>query len=203
MRRSDSLATMAAIAAIFLLWSRDARAAMEDSKYAGDIVEGDAVFTVDPVPSDWDNNATPLPELSFEMPTRLSNEGAVAIATREGFSPTSYPDYKGRSIGFGHLIKTGETFDEPMTREKAMEVFLQDVVWAEGAVNRGVVAPLTQNQYDALVSFCFNVGMTAFLNSTLVHKLNQGDPTAVDEFGKDLHDGLVTRRAGEAEQFQS
>ena len=92
----------------------------------------------------------------------------------EGFSATPYPDHKGYSVGFGHLIKAGETLDT-VTREQAEGLLLGDVAWAEQAVRTAVHVDLDQNEFDALVSLAYNIGAGAFKNSTLVKKLNSGD----------------------------
>lgn len=92
----------------------------------------------------------------------------------------------------------------------AQRFFLEDIAWAEDAVNSKVKVGLTQNQFDALVSFVFNVGATNFSKSTLLRKLNAGDyEGAADEFHRWKHQkgkvlrGLVRRRAEESEYFLS
>jgi lysozyme len=92
----------------------------------------------------------------------------------EGFSAKPYPDAGGFSIGYGHFILPGENFTE-ISREKAHEILKADSANAVAAVKGFVKVPLTQNQFDALTSFAYNVGVTAFRNSTLVRLLNAGD----------------------------
>jgi len=79
----------------------------------------------------------------------------------------------------------------------------------EQYVDSYCVDTLTQNQFDALVSFCYNVGPVNLKNSTLIKKVNKNpnDPTIKDEFlkwvkanGKTLK-GLVTRRTAEFELY--
>ena len=145
---------------------------------------------------------------SAPMGGRLSQAGLDAIKAREGFSATPYPDHKGYSIGYGHLMGV---FDrrESITKEEAEILLLSDVSWAEDAVNAAITAPLTQAQFDALVSLAFNIGADAFKRSTLVKRINAGDAGAVSEFARwnmasgKVHPGLVARRAAEAEQFRS
>lgn len=155
--------------------------------------EAEAVFT----PADnWAN------------PSGLSDDGLIALMRREGFSATPYPDHKGYSIGYGHLIKPGESF-ERVTRAEAADLLATDVAWAVDAVRSAVLVPVNQAQFDALVSFAYNVGAGAFRGSTLVRKLNARDPTAVDEFGRWVYasgvvnPGLQARRADEVEQFNA
>jgi lysozyme len=138
----------------------------------------------------------------------LSPAGLDALKAREGFSATPYADHKGRSIGYGHLMSVFESYTS-ITREKAEELLASDVAWAVDAVNESISAPLTQSQFDALVSLAYNIGAGAFKRSTLVKRINAYDPGAVAEFARwnkasgQVHAGLVARRAAEAEQFGS
>lgn len=110
------------------------------------------------------------------------------------------------TIGWGHTstAKPGMV----ITEEEAQRLFRRDVAWAEAEVNNYVKVPLTQNQFDALVSFVFNVGAGAWRKSTMLRKLNAGDyDGAAAEFprwnkqkGKVLR-GLVRRRQHEMELF--
>ncbi len=112
------------------------------------------------------------------------------------------------TIGWGHTHTTKRGMK--ITKAEAQALFDRDIAWAERAVNTKVKVPLTQNQFDALVSFVFNVGETAFANSTMLRKLNAGDyQGAANEFprwnkqkGQVLR-GLVRRRAEEMEIFLS
>lgn len=112
------------------------------------------------------------------------------------------------TIGWGHTSTTKKGM--VITKEEAQDLFEKDTAWAVRAVNREVNVGLSQNQFDALVSFVFNVGEGAFKKSTLLRKLNSGDyEGAANEFpkwnkqkGKVLK-GLVRRRAHEQELFLS
>lgn len=123
----------------------------------------------------------------------------------EAYKPTPNDVW---TIGWGHTAtaKPGMT----ITKAQAQKLFEKDTAWAVNAVNREVNVGLNQNQFDALVSFVFNIGETAFRKSTLLRKLNAGDyEGAANEFprwnkqaGKVLR-GLVRRRAHEQELFLS
>lgn len=145
---------------------------------------------------------------NFANPTNLSAEGLQRLMAREGFAAEPYADFKGNSIGFGHLIKPGERFTS-ITREEGAELLAADVAWAEAAVRSAVLVPINQAQFDALVSFAFNVGAGAFARSTLVRRINAYDQAAGDEFarwvyaGGVVNQGLVARRADEADQFNA
>lgn len=106
---------------------------------------------------------------------KLNKTGIDLIKEFEGFSSTVYLDKAGLpTIGYGHLIKEGETFTE-ITMQQAEEILKRDVLEAENTVNRLVKVKLTQNMFNSLTSFVFNVGSGAFASSTLLRKLNTGD----------------------------
>lgn len=133
---------------------------------------------------------------------KLSERGAKLLIDREGLKLKAYKDTKGIwTIGVGH---TGPEVVQGLvwTKEKAMQVFREDVTWAEDAVNQ-VKAPLNQNMFDALVSFTFNVGKYAFLQSTMKKYLDVGlYKDAYDEFEKwHKPKEIIGRRDSEAAQF--
>lgn len=124
----------------------------------------------------------------------------------EGFSPTPYICPAGKlTVGFGHVVKANEHFDI-ITEDHALHLLAKDLEWAQSSVCQCVNVDITQNQYDALVSFAFNVGGGAFLKSTLLRKLNDGEDCA-EEFlrwvygGSQKLPGLVARREAERALF--
>ncbi len=137
----------------------------------------------------------------------LSQNGVDLIKSFEGLRLNSYQDSAGVwTIGYGHTAGVGP--GQTITREQAESLLRQDVQWAQDAVRDNVDVPITQNQFDALVSFTFNVGAGAFGSSTLLSKLNGGDYAgAQQEFGRWVHaggqrlEGLVRRRGDEAALF--
>ena len=95
-----------------------------------------------------------------------------------------------------------------ITKERAEELLKQDLIIHENNVNRLVKVPLTQNQFDALVSFEYNVGYSALASSTLLKMLNNGDyKGASKQFdlwvyaGHKVLLGLVKKRNAEKELF--
>lgn len=115
------------------------------------------------------------------------------------------------TIGYGH---TGLVDGKPIhgnmiiTEEKAIELLQQDMTVFENAVKDSVKVPLTQNQFDALVSFAFNVGAGALRNSTLLKLLNQGKYEEVpaqflrwNKGGGKVLAGLTRRRKAEGHLF--
>ena len=134
----------------------------------------------------------------------LSASAFVAILLHEGYSDKTYIPVPGDvpTIGFGTTdgVKAGDTITPP----KAVEKALRDVTKFEGAIKKCVKVPLYQYEYDAYVSFAYNVGPAAFCSSTLVKKLNAEDyagacnelPRWVYAGGKKLK-GLENRREAE------
>lgn len=117
---------------------------------------------------------------------KISQNGIRFIANWEGSRPNRYKCPAGLwTIGIGHLVKPGEVFKEPLSQKEIEDLFRQDIRGFEGAVNRLVKVKLTQNQFDALVSFTFNIGTGAFQHSTLLKILNQGKHRdAAEQFGR-------------------
>ena len=143
-----------------------------------------------------------------EMQT--SEQGLELIKRHEGLSLKEYicPGNV-RTIGYGHAIKPGEMFGGKITEEKAEELLKADVKHAEDVVNGLVKIPLTQEQFDALVSFVFNLGGGAFLRSTMLRLINEGKTgKAAKEFDRWVHaagkrlPGLVKRRKDERNLFE-
>ena len=120
---------------------------------------------------------------------KLSNRGAKLIAHFEGFVAHSYNDAAGHAtIGFGHLLHRGPVTAADksrwgtISRDRGLALLIADAREAEHAVANAVHVSLTQEQFDALVSFVFNVGAGAFRSSTLLRKLNAGEKRgAADE----------------------
>lgn len=138
---------------------------------------------------------------------KLAQPGLDLIKRSEELRLKAYLDTGGvPTIGWGHTrgVRMGDT----CTEGQAETYLREDTAEAVGAVNRLVKVPLTQNQFDALVSFTFNVGEGAMASSTLLRKLNAGDYRgAADQLERWVFDngrklgGLVTRRAAERELF--
>ena len=145
---------------------------------------------------------------------KTSDNGKKLIKKYEGFS-SSTPylcPAKVPTIGYGATYypngKAVTLKDTPITEKQADEMLSFMLVKYENAVSRYVSVPLTQNQFDALVSFCYNVGQSNLLSSTLLKKLNNKDyKGANNEFlkwnksGGKVLQGLVNRRKDEREVF--
>jgi lysozyme len=139
--------------------------------------------------------------------------GLKLIKQFEGFSSKIYLDAVGfPTIGYGHLIKPHEKhlYKNGISELDAESILKQDVQVVESAVARFIKTPLTNNQFDALASFTFNVGIGALQRSTLRAKVNRQEHEQVPaEFlrwvyadGKKLS-GLIRRRRIESELYVS
>lgn len=136
---------------------------------------------------------------------KLSLKGIQLLVKREGIRTKAYKDTKGIwTIGIGH---TGPEVVEGLriSELQAYDWFHTDVKWAEDAVNKGVAVPLTQNQFDALVSFVFNVGAGAFGRSTLRKVLNMENyDEAARQFDRwHIPIQITSRRDSERNQFMT
>lgn len=141
---------------------------------------------------------------------KTSPAGLALIAEFEGCKLKAYQDGGGVwTIGIGH---TGPEVKEGLewTEQQADAMLERDVLIAERCVNDCVTTPLVQGEYDALVSFVFNLGCGALRRSTLLRKLLDHDyDGASEEFLKWDHDngvkvaGLTRRRKAEQALFES
>ncbi len=102
----------------------------------------------------------------------VTQEGPDLIKRFEGFRSTVYICPAGYpTIGYGHLVRDHETF-ETISQEEAEALLRINVESAERAVLRLTKVPLTDGQFDALVSFTYNLGSEALQCSTLRRKVN-------------------------------
>ncbi|MHA8112652.1 lysozyme [Kosakonia cowanii] len=145
---------------------------------------------------------------------RISDKGISLIKQFEGLRLTAYQDSVGVwTIGYGWTqpvdgkpIRLGMTIKE----ETAERLLRTGLVGYESDVSKLVKVKLTQGQFDALVSFAYNLGARALSTSTLLQKLNAGDYAgAADEFlrwnkaGGKVLPGLTRRREAERALFLS
>lgn len=115
-------------------------------------------------------------DLNYFKIKNVSEYGIELIKHFEGWVPRPYDDGVGvMTIGYGHAIKPGETFPDEITVEQGEELLRKDISIAEKAVHDYVEVFINQYQFDALVSFVYNIGVGAFKSSTLLKKLNCGD----------------------------
>ena len=147
---------------------------------------------------------------------RLDTAGAKFIRGEEGDSLKPYLDTAGvPTIGYGCThYENGKAVtmqDEPITQTRAEQLWLNVIAAYENAVTALVTKPISQNQFNALVSFCENEGIGHFKGSTLLKKVNANpDNSSIrGEFekwvysGGEVTPGLVTRRKAEADLYFS
>ncbi|MBN8530387.1 MAG: lysozyme [Alphaproteobacteria bacterium] len=137
----------------------------------------------------------------------VTGEAGLDLLRRfEGFSAQAYRCAAGHlTIGYGHVVRQGEVYADGISEADALALLARDVVVAEDAVRRCITAPLNQAQFDALVSFVFNLGGGALQRSSLRRKVNRQEHDEIPgEFlkwvwasGKKLP-GLIRRRRAEA-----
>jgi lysozyme len=138
---------------------------------------------------------------------KFSALGMNLLKKSEGFRNRTYKDTAGiPTIGYGHRLQHSESFPNGINEAEATRLLTSDVQEAEQSVGRLVKVPLTQGQFDALVDFCFNLGVGRLASSTLLKILNAGRyEDAVDQLQRWDHAGgqecaaLKTRREAEAE----
>lgn len=139
---------------------------------------------------------------------RISQSGIDLIKEFEGCVLYVYKDAVGLpTIGIGHLIKSGEKFTT-ITMQEAEDLLRSDIKIFEDALNKSIKVPVTQNQFDAMLSLAFNIGYGAFNKSTLLKKVNANDFSgAANEFrkwnkaGGRVLPGLIRRRTAEQKLF--
>ncbi|KAL4768633.1 lysozyme-like domain-containing protein [Aspergillus nidulans var. acristatus] len=137
----------------------------------------------------------------------------------ESWEPDIYDDgYGNPTIGYGHLCSdwscSDVAYDIPLSEEDGVKLFAEDIaVYQDGVVSAlDSSVTLNDNQYGALVSWCYNVGAGAVAESTLAARLNAGeDPNTVAEeelikwvyANGEVSEGLKRRRNAEIELFQT
>lgn len=149
---------------------------------------------------------------------QVGRAGKLLFQAWEGLELNEYIDSGGApTIGVGHLMSRSErmsgkiiikgkavVYRNGLTTDQCWDLLDQDLDSAENTVNNAVKIGLNQNQFDALVSFVFNIGETAFRTSTLLKVLNAGNfdqvPTQLRRWIRDngkVVKGLINRREKE------
>ena len=145
------------------------------------------------------------------MNMKTSSDGLNLIKRFEGYSAIPYKDIKGRmTIGYGHLIKTGEVFGA-VSNIEATNLLAGDVEWAEEVVNSSVTVTINQEQFDALVDFVYNLGSGNFDGSTMLRDIDGSESmdkiTAQmilwDRAAGQVSQGLLNRREAEAKLYST
>ena len=140
----------------------------------------------------------------------VSDAGLALVKHFEGYSPIVYEDAAGYpTIGFGHLIRPGEKIQEPLLGDAAERLLQEDIAPKAAAVNARVSVPLHQGQFDAVVSWTYNLGEGALKSSTMLKKINAARHEEVpaqikrwNRAGGKVLKGLERRREAEAALYR-
>lgn len=148
----------------------------------------------------------------------MSDKGVKLLKQWEGYKLRPYKDAAGLlTIGVGHLLTPTELKSEHIiingihidwthgiTDSECEALLKQDLVRYEDAVNRECTTQLNQDQFDAMVSFCFNIGIMGFKQSSAKTRINQGNLQDVparmrlwNKAGGKVLKGLINRRENE------
>lgn len=138
---------------------------------------------------------------------RTGTNGLALIKHFEGLRLDAYPDEGGLpTIGYGHIL--GVHLGQKITLSEAEDFLIKDLFTHERDVDGLVFAAINQNQFDALVSFTYNLGASALQRSTLLKELNKGNYMAASQgFLKWVYvksavsPGLIKRRDAESRLF--
>ena len=146
---------------------------------------------------------------------QLSSNGFRLLGELEGIVLKPYRDSVGiPTIGIGSTYYEDGTkvrmADKPITTERAIQLAKNVVKSFEQQVNKSILLPMTQNQFDAMVLLCYNIGKSGFARSAVVRHFNLGNiQRAADSFllwnkaGGRVVQGLVNRRNKERSLFLS
>lgn len=183
------------------------------------------VFRNPSVKIDIDRTSTPavLTEMNKNLSrvqiTTLSKQAVKFLHGSEGYSAYIYKDQAGKNtIGYGHLIRPGEIFKEPMSEQDAMDLYNKDIKRFIDSVvefDKKYSLNLTQNQFDALVSFTYNLGENFWKGDSKLKKILISGKYTNEELTKTFglyhkvtekgvskpSRGLYNRRIDEAEVF--
>ena len=145
----------------------------------------------------------------------ISQNGLNFIKRWEGCVLKQYICPAGKpTIGIGHVVLLNESFPSVITEDQALEILRKDVLRFETAIKKYITVILNQNQFDALLSFIFNVGEGGIKNTNVAQLINGGKfdkvPKALEEWSKfkvngqlKVNQGLLNRRKAEGELFIS
>jgi lysozyme len=135
---------------------------------------------------------------------KTSKQGRKLLMEREGLVLKPYLDSVGVwTDGVGNTVGVIPN-GPPISRAKADADLERNLARFEKAVNEAVKVPLKQHQFDAVISFAFNIGEMGVTNSWVVREINKGDMEAAAKAFDNWHKpaDIISRRNGEREQFR-
>jgi lysozyme len=138
---------------------------------------------------------------------KISSNGIELIKIFEGLELEAYKCAAGVwTIGYGHIKGVHEGMN--ITEDTANKMLMEELVEYENYIDQAVTVPLAQCQYDAMVSWVYNLGNGNLTSSTLLKVLNSGDYDGVpaqmmrwNKAGGKVLEGLTRRRQAEADLF--
>ena len=178
------------------------------------VIAGDQIIAANGLSTFAQSIGFTLPSLAVTGQWDISEKGYVLIKDAEGFKVNAYLDTGGVwTIGFGTIkypdgtrVRKGDT----CTRGQAELWLKNDSIWVDACLDRTIKVKVTQNQFDTLASFVYNIGETAFIKSTMLTLINQNNLMgAANQFDRWVFDngkeikGLVNRRVKEKALFLS
>jgi lysozyme len=140
---------------------------------------------------------------------KISSNGIELIKVFEGLELEAYKCAAGVwTIGYGHIKGVHEGMN--ITEDTANKMLMEELVEYENYIDQAVTVPLAQCQYDAMVSWVYNLGNGNLTSSTLLKVLNSGDYDGVpaqmmrwNKAGGKVLEGLTRRRQAEADMFSN
>lgn len=141
----------------------------------------------------------------------FSQNGLNLLKILEGFRANAYQDVAGYwTIGYGCRISDPSLYPNGISEQDAETLLMSHAQPTENAINEHVTSTLTQNQFDALTIFTYNVGIEAFIESTLLRLVNDSNFAAAalefkkwDHAGGKVVEGLLDRRLKEQTLFET
>ena len=141
---------------------------------------------------------------------KTSQDGLKQLAGREGMRTKAYRDTRGIwTIGIGHTSAAGPPDVHEgleLSEQEVLDLFAKDIKQYDDAVNRAIKIPLKQNQFDALVSICYNIGVGGFTKSSMVRDINagaDGDTIDADIMKWNQPEEIIARRQSEVDEFDA
>ena len=150
----------------------------------------------------------------MDLQPQVNAQGLALIKASEGFRGNAYKDAVGIwTVGYGHTSMAGPPAVTPklrVTETEATKLLASDIAKFAAGVGQHIRVPLNANQFSALVSFAYNVGVMAFANSNVLAAVNARDFASVPrrlamwcKAGGRVLNGLVRRRAAEGALFMA
>ena len=146
---------------------------------------------------------------TYRTKMKISSNGIELIKVFEGLELEAYKCAAGVwTIGYGHIKGVHEGMN--ITEDTANKMLMEELVEYENYIDQAVTVPLAQCQYDAMVSWVYNLGNGNLTSSTLLKVLNSGDYDGVpaqmmrwNKAGGKVLEGLTRRRQAEADMFSN